>query len=147
MLTIAFFVVDFTASYWALLDRDWIHTNAYISYLLHQVMLIWNGNEVKIIWADEDPFQAHNDMIDACYYYTGLGPPKMQPGARSKKERCALLTEAEEKQLNRRHWSLKLGLTSSQNHYLLLLKRSVMIDPLVNEKVAVAAAARSKFQM
>lgn len=99
--TATFFMVDSTASYRALFGRDQIqfHANAYIPSSFHQVLLIQKGNEVEIVWANEDPFQAQNDRIDTCYYYTALGLLKMQLGAKIKKEGRTLLTKYTDKQL------------------------------------------------
>ena len=33
-----------------LLGRDWIHANWCVSSSLHQFLLFWKGDEVKVVW-------------------------------------------------------------------------------------------------
>ena len=54
----AFFVVETTAAYNALLGRDWIHPNFCIPSTLHQFLIFLNGKEVEVIGADNKPFVA-----------------------------------------------------------------------------------------
>ena len=52
----AFFMVNSSASYQALLGRDWIHANWCVPSSLHQFLLLWKGDEVEVVWAEEKPF-------------------------------------------------------------------------------------------
>lgn len=53
----AFFVVNTSAHYLALLGRDWIHANLCVPSTLHQFLLLRKGDDVEIVWADDKPFQ------------------------------------------------------------------------------------------
>ena len=64
----AFFVINSTTTYNALLGRDWIHANWCVSSSLHQFLLFWKGDEVEGIWVDKQPFIITSDSMDASYY-------------------------------------------------------------------------------
>ena len=48
----AFFVKDSTSNYNILLGSEWIHANRCVSSSLHQFLLFWKGNEVKVVLAN-----------------------------------------------------------------------------------------------
>ena len=63
---VAFFVVYTKAAYNALLGRKWIHSNWVIPSSLHQSLMFWNNdNFVEMVKADNRPFEACNNTIDA----------------------------------------------------------------------------------
>ena len=70
----AFFVLNSSTSYQALLGRDWIHANWCVSSSLHQFPLLWKGDEVEVVWAEEKPFLANIDSTEPLYYEEDLGP-------------------------------------------------------------------------
>ena len=64
--TIAFFVVNTDSAYNALLGRDWIHSNWVVPSSLHQVLVFWkDDNNIEVVKADERPFVAYNNNVDA----------------------------------------------------------------------------------
>ena len=73
----AFFVVETTAAYNALLGRDWIHPNFCIPSTLHQFLIFWNGEEVEVIGADNKPFVARVHGVEALLYEDHIGPVKL----------------------------------------------------------------------
>ena len=52
MLT-TFFVIDGKGSYSLLLGRDWIHANCCVPSTMHQCLIQWHGDDVKLVHADE----------------------------------------------------------------------------------------------
>jgi hypothetical protein len=54
----AFFMVDVKGCYNVLLGRDWIHANECASSTLHQCVILWVGDEVEVVQADEDVYVA-----------------------------------------------------------------------------------------
>ena len=64
----AFFVVNSTANYNALLRRDWIHDNWCVSSSLHQFLLFWKCDEVEVVWADKQPFIETSNFVEANHY-------------------------------------------------------------------------------
>ena len=70
----AFFVITSTTNYNALRGRDRIHANWCVSSFLYQFLLVWKGDEVKVAWADKQPFIATLDYVEASYYGQGFGP-------------------------------------------------------------------------
>jgi hypothetical protein len=48
-----FFVIDGKGSYSLLLSRDWIHANCCIPSTMHQCLIQWHGDDVKLVRADE----------------------------------------------------------------------------------------------
>ena len=64
----AFFMIDFSANYNALLGRDWIHSNWCVLSSLYQFLLFWKGNEVEVVWANKQPFIATSYSMEASYY-------------------------------------------------------------------------------
>ena len=69
----AFFVINSTANYNALLGRDWIHANWCVSSSLHQFLLFWKCDEVEVVWADKQPFIATSYSVGAGYYDQEFG--------------------------------------------------------------------------
>ena len=64
--TVAFFVVNTDSVYNALLGRDWIHSNWVVPSSLHQVLVFWkDDNNIEVVKADERPFVAYNNNVDA----------------------------------------------------------------------------------
>jgi hypothetical protein len=51
-LATAFFVIEVQGNYIVILDRDWIHTNRFVSSTLHQFLIQWIDNKIKIVHAD-----------------------------------------------------------------------------------------------
>jgi hypothetical protein len=49
----SFFVVNSKSTYTVLLGRDWIHANCYIPSMMHQCLIQWDGDEVKVVHADD----------------------------------------------------------------------------------------------
>ena len=74
---VAFFVVETSAAYNALLGQDWIHPNYFIPSALHQFLILWNGNNVKIVEADNKPFQAKIQTADPLPYEEHIGPVRL----------------------------------------------------------------------
>ena len=64
----ASFVINFTANYNDLLGRDWIHAYWCVSSSIHQFLLFWKGDEVKVVWENKQPFIATLDFVEASYY-------------------------------------------------------------------------------
>ena len=68
----AFFVINFTTNYNALLGRDWIHANWLVPSSFHQFLLFWKWDEVEVVWADKQPCIATLDSVEASYYDKSL---------------------------------------------------------------------------
>jgi hypothetical protein len=49
----SFFVVNSKSTYTVLLGRDWIHANSCIPSIMHQCLIQWDGDEVKVVRADD----------------------------------------------------------------------------------------------
>ena len=58
-----------------------------MSSSLHQFLLFWKGDEVKVIWADKQPFIATLDFVEASYYDQGFGPIKFKGKKKNKAPR------------------------------------------------------------
>ncbi|GKV12837.1 hypothetical protein SLEP1_g23931 [Rubroshorea leprosula] len=69
----AFFVVDSSATYNALLGRDWIHSNWCVPSTLHQRLIFWNGGKTEVVYADNRPFLTNSNMAEARYYDEDVG--------------------------------------------------------------------------
>ena len=63
----AFFVINSTTNYNALLERDWFHANWCVSSSLHQFLLFWKRDEVEVVWVDKQPFIGTIDSVEASY--------------------------------------------------------------------------------
>ncbi|GKV35610.1 hypothetical protein SLEP1_g43856 [Rubroshorea leprosula] len=68
-----FFVVDSSATYNALLGRDWIHSNWCVPSTLHQRLIFWNGGKTEVVYANNRPFLANSNMVEARYYDEDIG--------------------------------------------------------------------------
>lgn len=68
------FVIDTYSNYNVLLGRDWIHVNGCVLSSLHQALIFLpigkdNRNEgMEIAWADDNPFRAETNNIEAGLY-------------------------------------------------------------------------------
>lgn len=65
-----FLVVDTHSSY-VLLRRDWIQVNGCVPFSLHQAVIFLTkgrNNEMEIAWADDNPFKADTNNIEANLY-------------------------------------------------------------------------------
>ncbi|GAV74033.1 hypothetical protein CFOL_v3_17516 [Cephalotus follicularis] len=72
---VAFFVVDGTLSYNALLGRDWIHAKGVIPSSLHQFLIMLNkDNKVEVFVADNKPFVTHTNFVEVQVYKDKFGP-------------------------------------------------------------------------
>ncbi|GKV01604.1 hypothetical protein SLEP1_g14149 [Rubroshorea leprosula] len=69
----AFFVVDSSATYNALLGRDWIHSNWCVPSSVHQRLIFWNGGKTEVVYTDNRPFLANCNMVEARYYDEDVG--------------------------------------------------------------------------
>ncbi|GKV13734.1 hypothetical protein SLEP1_g24718 [Rubroshorea leprosula] len=72
-LMCAFFVVDTTATYNALLGRGWIHSNWCVPSTLHQKLIFWNGGRTEVMTADDNPFVANTNVVEARYCDEDIG--------------------------------------------------------------------------
>ena len=52
MLT-TFFAINGKGSYSLLLGRDWIHANCCVPSIMHQCLIQWHGDDIKLVHADE----------------------------------------------------------------------------------------------
>ena len=51
-LPTTFFIINGKGTYSLLLRRDWIHTNCCIPSTMHQCLIQWQGDNVKVVPAD-----------------------------------------------------------------------------------------------
>jgi hypothetical protein len=49
----SFFIVISKSTYTVLLGRDWIHANCCIPSMMHQCLIQWDGDEMKVVHADD----------------------------------------------------------------------------------------------
>jgi hypothetical protein len=49
----SFFIVSSKRTYTVLLGRDWIHANCCIPSTMHQCLIQWDGDEVKVVHVDD----------------------------------------------------------------------------------------------
>jgi hypothetical protein len=49
----SFFIINSKSTYTVLLRRDWIHANCCIPSTMHQCLIRWDGDEVKVVHADD----------------------------------------------------------------------------------------------
>ena len=78
-ITLAFFVVDCTSPYNALLGRDWIHRSLCVPSSLHQSLIMWNEEMEKAehVPADPRPYSVSASATDASYYFGSITPLKV----------------------------------------------------------------------
>ncbi|GLU22259.1 hypothetical protein SLE2022_383480 [Rubroshorea leprosula] len=72
-LMCAFFVVETIATYNALLGKDWIHSSWCIPSTLHQKLIFWNGGRTEVVTANDKPFVANSNVVEARYYDEDIG--------------------------------------------------------------------------
>ena len=48
-----FFVIDIKGSYNLLLGHDWIHANCCVPSTMHQCLILWHGDDVNLVRANE----------------------------------------------------------------------------------------------
>jgi hypothetical protein len=49
----SFFIVSSKSTYTVLLRRNWIHANCCIPSTMHQCLILWDGDEVEVVHADD----------------------------------------------------------------------------------------------
>ena len=49
-----------------------------MSSSIHQFLLFWKGDEVKVVWEDKEPFISTLDFVEANYYDQEFGPIKFK---------------------------------------------------------------------
>ncbi|KAL3529522.1 hypothetical protein ACH5RR_008844 [Cinchona calisaya] len=54
--------------------RDWIHVGSCTASSLYQMLLLWNGDEAKVIKADLKPFMVEVHTAEVVYYYSNIIP-------------------------------------------------------------------------
>ena len=52
-LLTTFFIIDGKGSYSLLLGCDWIHANYYVPSTMHQCLILWHGDDVELVHADD----------------------------------------------------------------------------------------------
>jgi hypothetical protein len=60
-LTIAFFIVEVLGDYSVILGRDWIQANRCVPSTLHQFLIQWTNNEIKVVHTDASTYIALAD--------------------------------------------------------------------------------------
>ena len=73
-----FYVINADTTYSAILGRDWIHKHMCIPSTLHQMLLFWNEDEVEVVRADDKPFKATANVVEAAYYDELVGPSEIR---------------------------------------------------------------------
>ena len=66
-LTTAFFVSEVQGNFSLILGRDWIHANQCVPSTLHQFLIQWIGDEIKVVHGDTSSFiaSANSNSIGA----------------------------------------------------------------------------------
>ena len=65
-----FHVIDSTTFYNLLLGRPWIHGNGVVPSTLHQCFKYYDGEQIKVVIADLQPFiAAESHFADAKFYH------------------------------------------------------------------------------
>lgn len=102
-----FFVIESTAANNLLLGRKWIHPNFCILSSLHQMLIFWDGDEVKVVEADNRPFVARVYHADAELYSEEFIPirfiGKDSKGRPRKATMRRTLTEEDVRELSKEH--------------------------------------------
>lgn len=57
-----------------LLGRDWMHSNLYVSSTLHQVLIFWIDDKVKVMSVGYNPLSKDAMSIEAIVYSTLMQP-------------------------------------------------------------------------
>src|SRR6185436_4081842 len=68
----SFFIVNSKSTYTVLLGRDWIHTNCCIPSTRYQYLVQWDGDEVKVVPADD---ASEVSLADMNAWYAGGHEP------------------------------------------------------------------------
>jgi hypothetical protein len=55
-LSIAFFVDDMQSNYIVILSHDWIHANCCVPSTLHQLLIKWIDDEIKVVHVDASTY-------------------------------------------------------------------------------------------
>jgi hypothetical protein len=61
LLATAFFVIEVQGNYSVILGHDWIHTNHYVPSTLHQFLIHWIGDEIKVVHMNASAYIALAD--------------------------------------------------------------------------------------
>ena len=78
-IMLAFFVVDNTSTYGALLGRDWIHQSLSVPSTLHQQMVVYHEEEEtglgfwEMVEAESRPFLPMANVAEANFYDPSIG--------------------------------------------------------------------------
>ncbi|KAM1807330.1 hypothetical protein ACFX11_030363 [Malus domestica] len=78
-IMLAFFVVDNSSTYEALLGKDWIHQSLSMSATLHQQVAVYHESKVEeqgfweIVEAESWPFLPTTNLVEANFYKTSIG--------------------------------------------------------------------------
>ncbi|KAM1790755.1 hypothetical protein ACFX12_034787 [Malus domestica] len=78
-IMVAFFVVDNTSTYGALLSRDWIHQSLSVPSTLHQQVAVYHEEEVvgpgfwEMVEAESRPFLPTANVAEASFYNPSIG--------------------------------------------------------------------------
>ena len=67
MLATVFFVSEVQGNFSLILGRDWIHANQCVPSTLHQFLIQWIGDEIKVVHGDTSSFitSADSNFIGA----------------------------------------------------------------------------------
>jgi hypothetical protein len=60
-LVITFFIVEVQSNYSVILGHDWIHANRCVTSTLHQFLIQWIDNEIKVVHMDALAYIAVDD--------------------------------------------------------------------------------------
>jgi hypothetical protein len=55
-LATKFFIIEVQGNYSVILSRDWIHANRCVSSTLHQFLIQWINDEIKVVHADASAY-------------------------------------------------------------------------------------------
>ena len=88
--TTGFYVVDAATNYNVLLGRDWIHTSLCVPSTLHQCLLLWNGNQVEKVLADDQPFENSANLAEVKFYNREFTPTDYEDGRNNPEEQAVL---------------------------------------------------------
>ena len=58
----SFFIVNSKSTYTVLLGRDWIHANCCVPSTMHQCLVLWDGDEMEVVRADDSSKVSLADM-------------------------------------------------------------------------------------
>ncbi|KAM1928265.1 hypothetical protein ACFX13_029955 [Malus domestica] len=78
-IMLAFFVMDNTSTYGALLGRDWIHQSLFVPFTLHQKVAVYHEEEAmgpgfwEIVEVKSRPFLPTANVAEASFYNPSIG--------------------------------------------------------------------------